>query len=134
MKFDDLVAVSGLPGLYRMAANRANGLIVEELATGKRRFASSRKHNFTPLGSIGVFTNDGESVPLKEVFRSMLEQLEDHPPVAPESDSQELFRYFSEVLPEYDPDRVYAGDVKKILRWFAYLQNHGVLEHMEEEE
>ena len=81
MNLDDLIAVSGLPGLFRMAANRSNGLIVEDLETGKRRFVSARKHQFTPLGSITIYTDDGDSVELANVFRNMRDQLEDRPPV-----------------------------------------------------
>jgi hypothetical protein len=125
MDLEELVAVSGLPGLYRMAANRSNGLIVEDLETGKRRFASARKHNFTPLASIGIFTDDGDSVPLKDVFRNMKDQLQDNPPVDPNADKETLFEYFDDILPNYDRDRVYPKDIKKIITWFDFLQAHG---------
>lgn len=125
MNLEELVAVSGLPGLYKMAANRNNGLIVEDLETGKRRFASARKHNFTPLASIGVFTEDGDSVPLKDVFRNMKDQMQDNPPVDPNADREELFEYFEDILPTYDKDRVYPKDIKKIITWFDFLQAHG---------
>lgn len=59
MNLDKLVAVSGMSGVYRMSANRSNGLIVEEIPTGKLKFASVRKHQFTPLESIGIYTDDG---------------------------------------------------------------------------
>jgi len=134
MNLDDIVAVSGLPGLYRLAANRSNGLIVEDLETGKRRFASARKHNFTPLGSIGIYLTDGDTKPLPEVFRNMLDQYADNPPVDPGSSQEELFEYFEDVLPLYDPERVYPRDVKKIIRWFIYLKEKGLLEGEDEEE
>ncbi len=125
MNLEELVAVSGLPGLYKMAANRSNGLIIEDLETGKRRFASARKHNFTPLASIGIFTDDGDSVPLKDVFRNMKDQIQDNPPVEPNSSREELFEYFDDVLPNYDKERVYPKDIKKIISWFDFLQAHG---------
>ena len=77
MNFDEIIAVSGLGGLYRMVANRSNGLIVEELASKKRRFASARKHQFTPLASIGIYTDDGDTMELKKVFRNMEDQYEE---------------------------------------------------------
>ena len=135
MNLDKLIAVSGLPGLYRMAANRSNGLIVEDLETGKRRFASARKHQFTPLESIAIFTDDGDSVALKKVFENMREQLEDNPPINPNSGAEQLYEYFSDILPNYDPDRVHPGDIKKVIKWFTSLRSSGSLDdHSEEEE
>ena len=135
MNLEKLIAVSGLPGLYRMAANRSNGLIVEDLETGKRRFASARKHQFTPLESIAIFTDDGESVALKKVFGNMKEQLEDNPPVDSGSSASDLYDYFADVLPNYDPDRVHPGDIKKVIKWFTSLHSSGLLDdHSEEEE
>lgn len=134
MNLDDLIAVSALPGLYRMAANRSNGLIVEALESGKRRFVSARKHQFTPLGSIAIYTDDGESVELVNVFRSMRDQFDDRPPVDSSAKSEELFDYFAGILPNYDPDRVYPGDVRKVIKWFNSLKENGLLTEAEEEE
>lgn len=134
MNLDNLIAVSGLPGLFRMAANRNNGLIVEDLDSGKRRFVSARKHQFTPLGSIAIFTDDGDSVELANVFRNMRDQFEDRPPVDPAVKSDELFDYFTDILPNYDPDRVYPGDVKKVIKWFNSLKENGLLTETDEEE
>lgn len=134
MNLDNLIAVSGLPGLFRMAANRSNGLIVEDLDSGKRRFVSARKHQFTPLGSIAIFTDDGDSVELVSVFRSMRDQFDDRPPVEPTAKSEELFDYFADILPNYDPDRVYPGDVKKVIKWFNSLKENGLLTETDEEE
>ncbi len=134
MNLDNLIAVSGLAGLYRMASNRSNGLIIEDLETGKRRFASSRKHQFTPLGSIAIFTADGESVELVNVFQRMRDQFDDRPPVSPGSKTEELFDYFSDILPDYDPEKVFPGDVKKVIKWFNSLRSNGLLEDSSEEE
>ncbi len=128
MNLKKLVAVSRLPGLYRMVANRSNGLIVESISDGKRRFVSARKHQFTPLESIAIYTNDGDSIELKNVFRSMLEQMEDNPPVAADAPPQDLHEYFKDVLPTYDPDRVFTGDIKKVVKWFNFLHQHDLLE------
>jgi hypothetical protein len=109
-------------------------LIIEELETGKRRFVSSRQHQFTPLESIAIYTDDGESVELAQVFRNMLEQYEDRQPVAPTASAKELFEYFADVLPNYDPERVYPGDVKKVIKWFNSLHSSGLLTASDEEE
>lgn len=133
MNLEKFVAISGMSGLFKLLANRNNGLIVEDLANGKRKFAPSRKHQFTPLGSIGIYTNDGESTELKNVFRNMLEQLEQNPPVSTNASSEELHRYFKEVLPDYDPDRVMTGDIKKTIKWFIFLNERGLLTQDEEQ-
>ncbi|MEQ8704808.1 MAG: DUF5606 domain-containing protein [Phaeodactylibacter sp.] len=127
MNLEKLIAVSGLSGIYRMAANRSNGLIIEDVASGKRRFASSRKHQFTPLESISIFTDDGDSMELKKVFRNMKQQQEDNPPPAASAKSEELHEYFAEVLPTYDRDRVFNGDIKKVIKWYNYLNEAGLL-------
>ena len=134
MKLDQLVAVSGMQGIYRIAANRNNGLIVEDLSTGKKRFASARKHQFTPLESIAIFTDDGDSIELKYVFRNMLQQFEDNPPVDPNAQPDVLHEYFAEVLPTYDRDRVFTGDIKKIIKWFNYLNEQGILQTEEDDQ
>jgi hypothetical protein len=71
MNLEKLVAVSGRSGLFRMASNRANGLVVEDLDNGKRFFVSARLHQFTPLASISIYTDtEEETVELKQVFKS----------------------------------------------------------------
>ena len=127
MDLKNLIAVSGLPGIYKMAANRNNGLIIEDLDTGKKRFASARKHQFTPLESIAIFTDDGDSVELKRVFSNMLEQMEDTPPSELGADAEVLHDYFADVLPNYDRDRVYTSDIKKVIKWFNYLHGKGLI-------
>lgn len=133
MNLENLIAVSGLPGIYRMAANRSNGLIIEDVKTGKRRFASSRRHQFTPLESIAIYTDDGESMELKKVFRNMLQQLGDNPPASTSAKPDELHEYFADILPNYDRDRVFPGDIKKVIKWFNYLNESGALSAEEEE-
>lgn len=127
MNLKDYLAVSGLPGIFRMVASRNNGLIIEDLDEGKRRFVSSRKHQFTPLESIAIYTDDGDSTELKNVFGNMLEQLEDNPPVNPNGPTETLKEYFADVLPTYDKNRVHAGDIKKVVKWFKYMQERNLL-------
>ncbi|MBK7872475.1 MAG: DUF5606 domain-containing protein [Saprospiraceae bacterium] len=127
MNLEKIIAVTGMSGLYRMAANRANGLIVEELDSGKRKFAPARKHQFTPLESIGIYTDNGDTTDLKNVFSSMLAKLDEHPPVNADVSAKEVHEYFGKILPNYDRDKVSTGDIKKIVKWFAILQEQGML-------
>jgi hypothetical protein len=127
MKIEEFVAVSGLSGLYKMVANRNNGLIVADLDSGKRKFAPARKHQFTPLASIGIYTNDGDTAELKKVFRTMLEKIDSNPPVSANASAVELNDYFADILPEYDEDRVYTSDIKKVIKWFNFLHERSLL-------
>lgn len=128
MNLEKLVAITGLPGIHRMVANRTNGLIIEELETKKRKFVPSRGHQFTPLESIGIYTQDGETTELKNVFANMLAQKDEYPPVDADASTAELHAYFAQVLPEYDRDRVRISDMKKMVKWFGILLENGMLQ------
>ncbi len=128
MNLEKLVAVSGMSGLFRVTANRANGLIVEELGTEKKIFIPARKHQFTPLESIGIYTADGETAPLNEVLQKMLDNQAEFPPIDADASPNELRHYFEQILPDYDADRVYISDIKKIVKWFGILHKYGMLD------
>jgi hypothetical protein len=131
MNLKDLIAVSGLPGLFKVAANRSNGLIIEEVDSGKKRFASVRKHQFTPLESIAIYTVE-DSVELSKVFEKMVEQLEDNPPPKTTADAEVLREYFLDVLPDHDEDRVAISDIKKVIKWFDFIQEHNLMDATDE--
>ncbi len=134
MKLEGLMSVSGKPGLYQMVGNRKSGLVIEPIGGGTREFAASRQHQFTPIESIAIFTDDGESVPIKDVLKRMLEQEEDNPPPAAKAKAEALREYMLDVLPNHDQERVYTNDIKKLVRWYAALKSAGVLDAAEEEE
>ena len=133
MKLEELMAVSGLPGLYKVASNRPNGLIIEDLDDGKKKFASMRKHQFSPLETIAIFTLT-DSVPLTEVLRKMHTLLETSPPVSTKAKHDELRGYFRAVLPDHDPTRVYPKDIIKIIKWFHFLNERNLLTASADEE
>ena len=133
MKLEDLISVSGLPGLYKMAGNRPNGLIVEDLDTGKRKFVPMRKHQFSPLETIAVFTTE-DSVALVEVLAKMHEVKPSIPPVSPKSDSETLRAYFDQIVPDHDQYRVYPKDIKKIIKWYQFLDERNIFDHLSSDE
>lgn len=133
MDLKNFIAVSGMPGIYRLAGNRSNGLIVEDIDTGKRKFAPMRKHQFTPLESISIFTFD-DATELNKVFQNMLDQMEDNPLPSPNSDSEVLREYFLDILPDHDPDRVHIGDIRKLIKWFSFLQERDLLKDVDTSE
>lgn len=126
MNLEDFVAVSGLPGVYKMAANRSNGLIVEDLDSGKRKFVSARKHQFTPLASIGIYTHD-DTEELDTIFTTMINKSATIAPIPHNSKPAEVISYFKEILPDYDEDRVYLSDMKKVIKWFNFLNERNLL-------
>lgn len=135
MNLKDIVSVTGLSGLYKMAGNRSNGLIIEDLDTGKRRFAPARQHQFTPLESIAIFTTTEEdSIELGKVFEKLQSGLEAHPLPEINASSDELRSYFTAVFPEHDEDRVKIADIKKVVKWFAFLKERDLLKPDEAEE
>ena len=134
MNLSKLVAVSGMPGIFRMVTNKPNGLIVEDLKDGKRQFVSVRSATFTPLESIFIYVNnqEEESIPLKNVFRLMLENIETTPVPAIKAADKDFKAYLATVLPNYDRDRVYVSDMKKLIKWFTFLNDMEMLSLEEE--
>ena len=124
MDLDKLVAVSGFSGIFRMAVNRKNGLILENIDTKKKNFYSSRKHQFTPLASIGIFTLD-DSTELKIIFRTMVEQMESNPVPSTNGSSKELHaigwasgKQISQAKLEYAPAMPWKATFKLVLFLF----------------
>lgn len=122
MEYYKLVAVSGLPGLFELLTTKSDGAIVRGLDDGQTRFAANRSHQFSHLESIEVFTQ-GENTNLIEVFQAMKKAGK---PLPSEKDATAIKSYFQSVYPAFDFDRVYASDMKKMVKWFASLEKHQV--------
>jgi len=133
MNLEEYVAVSGMSGLFRLVANRNNGLVVADLDTGKSKFAPARKHQFTPLASIGIYT-ETDTAELSVVFTTMLKQFETNPPIPPKSSAEDIIEYFDMILPEFDHDRVNVSDIRKVIKWFNFLNERDLLSLEEEKE
>lgn len=131
-KLEHLLAITGMPGIYRMRANRSNGLIVEDLDQGKTQFVPIRKHQFTPLESVAIYTAT-DSVELMKIFQAMAEKEASLPPVDVKSSNEVLHDYFGEILPDYDRDRVYPNDIRKVIKWYGFLKERGLINDSEEE-
>lgn len=123
-----LLAVTGLPGLYELVANRADGAIVKSVENGQTKFAPLRKHQFSLLETISIYTN-ADSTPLSEVFYSIKKS--DTPLPAADADQKTFIDYFLSILPDYDPDRVSIGDIKKCIKWYSILEKSDRLKEKE---
>lgn len=133
MKIEELIAISGLPGLYKMISTRPNGIIVEDLDEGKKKFVPSRKHQFSPLETISIFTIT-DSVGLCDVLRTMHEKSSTLAPVSPKATNVVLRDYFGEILPEHDEGRVFPRDISKIIKWYNYISDRNLFDPPDEEE
>jgi hypothetical protein len=127
MKLKDFVVVTGMPGVYKIAATRNNGMMVEDFDTGKVKFASSRQHQFSPLESISIFTEDDDAVELGTIFQTIMDKLDALPLPSQGASSQALREYFTAILPKHDRERVHSSDIKKVVRWFSFLNERGLL-------
>jgi hypothetical protein len=126
MKFSEIVSITGVGGLKRVIGRRSDGLIVSDLDGNNKKFLPSRKHLFSPLDNISIYTYE-DSVPLLEVFLKM----KDTAPVDADSDEATLQSYLETVLPDFDKDRVHKNDIKKLIKWFHILQENDLI-HPEE--
>ncbi len=133
MKLKNMIAVSGHPTLMALVSTRNNGLILKDPSTGKTNFFAVRTHQFTPLETVGIY-NMTDTTELKVIFQTMLDQIETNPPVSTKAPNAEIMGYFAKIMPDYDRDRVYPGDVKKVIKWFNALNTLGYLTAEEEVE
>ena len=129
----EILSIGGKPGLFKMVSQAKNMLIVESLTDGKRTPAFARD-KVVSLGDIAIYTQTGE-VPLGKVLHGILEK-EGGKPVSidPKSDNDTLRGYLSEVLPDFDRDRVYPSDIRKMLTWYNQLLSHGITDFLPAEE
>ncbi len=127
-----IVSISGQSGLFKVISEAKNSVIVESLLTGKRTPAYSTS-KMSSLGDIAVFTQTGETS-LKEVFKSILKLTEEGKSFDPKASGEQLKAYFEEILPEYDHDKVYTSDMKKIISWFLLLKGKDMLDLSDSEE
>jgi len=128
----DILAISGHGGLFKYLKKSRNGIIVEHLETGKRLNADATAR-INALEDISVYTMD-DDVPLKDILKNIAEHEEGGPSLNPKkASSNQLREYFENIVPEYDEDRVYVSDIKKILKWYNTLQKLDMLNFEEEE-
>jgi len=120
MVLKDILSISGEPGLYKFIAQGKNAIVVEHLETKKRgsAFSSAR---VSSLEEISIFT-EKEDMPLGKVMDLIFDKEKGGPAIDYKSDPEKLKAYFSEVLPEYEKNKVYISDIKKVVHWYNILQ------------
>ncbi len=126
MNLSEIIAVSGQSGLYKTIAQSKNSVIVESVVDKKRMpvYATQRVHT---LEAISIYCTD-KDMPLGEVFKKVSEkEKKGATPVDHKADEPELLKYFGEVLPEFDKERVHISDVRKLIQWYNILQKADML-------
>ena len=125
MNLEKILAISGKPGLYALKVQTRTGFVAESLLDGKKSTVGLRS-NVSLLSEISMYTHDAEK-PLAEVMRNIAIKEDNGPALSHKEDNAKLIAYFKEILPDYDQDRVYPSDIKKVLNWYNMLQAKGMV-------
>ncbi len=125
MDLKDIMAISGKPGLYKFISQGRNAMIVENLENNTRMsaFASDK---VSTLEDIAIFTED-QDVPIKDVLKNIFDKENGRETISHKSANEELKTWFESILPDYDRDRVYVSDIKKVIQWYNILQKMEML-------
>lgn len=124
MNLEKILAISGKPGLYVLKVQTRSGFVAESLADGKK-ITVNLKSNVSLLSEISIYTYEAEK-PLAEIINSIAKKENNGPAISHKEDNAKLTAYFREVLADFDEDRVYPSDIKKILNWYNLLQAKGL--------
>jgi hypothetical protein len=135
MKIADIATVSGKGGLYKVLAPTKSGVILESLDDARTKMVATTSHRLSLLNEISIYTTTKEgNIPLENVLKKIQKDFGDDPGVDANSDSDELKAFMKSVLPEYDEDRVYTSDIKKLIRWYGLIRKYAPEVLNEEEE
>ncbi len=132
MELSKILSISGRAGLFQVISQLKNAVLVESLLD-KKRFPAFAHEKISSLEEIAVFTAT-EDKPLKDVFKAIYDKLEGKPALDPKSDDKMLQAFFLEVVPDYNSNRVYISDIRKIISWYNLLIEHNLLDFTEKEE
>jgi hypothetical protein len=122
MELKDVVSVAGMPGLHKVVAERKNGLIIESLDGSGKKTATGPTHKVSVLGDIAMFTKDGEEK-LGQVLFNLHAQGDKLTIPEKNADNQAFEKFLNSALPDYDRERVYVSDIKKLATWFGLLKD-----------
>lgn len=125
MTIADIATVSGKGGLYKVLAPTKSGVILESLDESKTKMVATANHRLSLLNEISIYTTTKEgNIPLHDVLRKVHHDFGDDPGVDGNSDSDELKAFMKSILPEYDENRVYTSDIKKLVKWYDLIRKY----------
>ena len=125
MNLEKILAISGKPGLYALKVQTRTGFVAESLLDGKKITVGLRS-NVSLLSEISMYTHTEEK-PLAEIMRTIAVKENEGLAISHKESNEKLLEYFKEILPDYDEDRVYLSDIKKVLNWYNMLQANGLV-------
>ena len=132
MGLEKILSVAGKPGLYKLITQTRTGFVAESLLDGKRITVSLRS-SVSVLSEIAIYTLE-EEVPLRDVFKKIQEKENGgKTSIGHKEEKIKLEEYFFEVLPNYDEDRVYVSDIKKVIQWYNILTDYKITDFSSEE-
>ena len=133
MSLDKVISISGKSGLYKLITQTRGGFVAESFID-KKRISVSVQNNVSVLSEIAIYTLT-EEIPLRQVFQKIKEKENgEQTSVKPKDSKDKLEEYFFNVLPDYDEDRVYASDIKKVIQWYNLLQENKMLDSLTDNE
>jgi hypothetical protein len=132
MDLSKILSISGKAGLFKVVSQLKNAVLVESLID-KKRFPAFAHDKISSLEEIAVFT-EGEDKPLKEILKVLHEKLDGKPAVDSKSGDKEIREFFLQMVPDYDQERVYVSDMRKIISWYNLLLEHNLLDFSEKSE
>ena len=133
MSLDKILSISGKPGLYQIVTQTRTGAVVESLID-KKRITVGAHNNISILSEIAIYTL-AEEIPLREVLKTIKDKSNsEQTAISHKASKDDLEEFFFDVLPDYDEDRVYPSDIKKVIQWYNILQKNDLLATLEEED
>jgi hypothetical protein len=131
MDLENIISIAGYSGLHKVVGSTKNGIVVESLEDGKR-MAAYATHKVSALDDISIFS-ETEDVPLKDVFQKMYDENKGKAGISHKAAALELKAFFLKSMSDYDQERVYVSDIKKVIRWYNLLIESGLLKPLEKE-
>ncbi|WP_162052043.1 DUF5606 family protein [Pontibacter pamirensis] len=128
-----VAAISGMSGLYRVVKPTRTGVIVESLEENPKNLVAQARHRMSLLDEISIYTTDEEgTVPLSEVFDLMHQKYGDKLPISDKPVNEDYKNLMADVLPEFDEERVYVSDMKKLVNWYYIVKDYVGFKEVEE--
>ena len=131
MKLEGIINVSGKPGLFKIISRSNNTIIIESL-TDQKRTAIYSHNQANLLDEIGIYTYN-DTVPISDIFTEIAKKTSCGPSINHKSSKDELMNYFRDILPEYDENRVYISDIKKVIQWYNIMQSVNLIKSSNKE-
>jgi len=125
MGLDKILSISGKPGLYQLKTQTRSGFLVESLVDSKK-LNIGKQNSINLLSEISIYTLEGEK-PLSEIFKAIATKEDDKQTISHKEDNEKLASYFAEILPDYDREKVYLSDIKKVINWYNLLISKGLI-------